>query len=293
MRRRELAVRRNDLFLVASVLVLALSALSDALGQAASDAELEKAIVEQIKEAYKAVYEAPKIFRDELNGYYKRPTPEREAALLKQVRRRYVLTLAQEKAIVQALRRACEHRSPEQEEFIFGEIRKARRLTEGAVPASVQSSQISKFFARLDRNGDGFLGESELNKTQSAALAPWDANEDGFISMDEYEAYYQNWLQWISDRVAAGKIELGLKGNPLPTWFDDLDTDADGQVSLYEWHKAGKPLPEFASWDRNGDGLATSEEVFWRMAQINRDFGLAAGNGGPASTLGQTKDKKK
>jgi len=54
----------------------------------------------------------------------------------------------------------------------------------------------------------------------------------------------------------AGKLPPGL-----PPWFQQLDTDRDGQVSLWEWRKAGKSLEEFFEWDLNEDGFITAEEV--------------------------------
>lgn len=287
-------VRVNRLMRIGSVLLLTLAVTSDGLGQGASDADLERAIVEQIKESYKAIYEAPKAFRNELNNYYKKPTPQREAAMLKEVQRLYLLTPPQELAILQEVRKACEHRSLDQEERIFRAIGKARRLPEGFVPPSVQSSQVSKLFAKLDRNGDGFLSDAEMKDPLKAECDRWDANGDGLISTEEYGTYYQSRLYWIAAKIAAGQIDLGLKrGESLPTWFVELDSDRDGQVDIHEWHQAGKPLPEFADWDRDGDGLATREEVLRRMAQVNRDFGLAVKNCGAASTLDQTRGKAK
>lgn len=54
----------------------------------------------------------------------------------------------------------------------------------------------------------------------------------------------------------AGKLPKGL-----PPWFEQLDTDKDGQIGLYEWRKAGKSLEEFAEIDANGDGFITFEEA--------------------------------
>jgi Ca2+-binding EF-hand superfamily protein len=60
----------------------------------------------------------------------------------------------------------------------------------------------------------------------------------------------------------AGKLPKGL-----PEWFERLDTDKDGQVSLFEWRKAGKPLNEFKLWDRNDDSLITPEEALYKVKQ--------------------------
>jgi Ca2+-binding EF-hand superfamily protein len=47
----------------------------------------------------------------------------------------------------------------------------------------------------------------------------------------------------------------------LPGWFQQLDQDGDGQVSLYEWRISGSSLDEFPRWDRNDDKFLTIAEV--------------------------------
>jgi Ca2+-binding EF-hand superfamily protein len=47
----------------------------------------------------------------------------------------------------------------------------------------------------------------------------------------------------------------------LPAWFDELDIDEDGQVSLPEWLLGGRTRDEFRVYDLNGDGFITPEEV--------------------------------
>ncbi len=59
-----------------------------------------------------------------------------------------------------------------------------------------------------------------------------------------------------------GKLPQGL-----PSWFNELDGDKDGQVGLYEWRKAGKDLKEFMEMDLNGDGLVTADE-YLRFARL-------------------------
>jgi Ca2+-binding EF-hand superfamily protein len=58
----------------------------------------------------------------------------------------------------------------------------------------------------------------------------------------------------------ANKLPKGL-----PEWFERLDADKDGQISLVEWRKAGMPLTDFAKWDRNDDGLLTYDEVLDKL----------------------------
>jgi hypothetical protein len=62
----------------------------------------------------------------------------------------------------------------------------------------------------------------------------------------------------------------------LPTWFAQLDTDKDGQVGLYEWKTAGRPLSEFQQWDLNGDGFITVEEAM-RIAKPSQGTAVASG----------------
>jgi len=62
----------------------------------------------------------------------------------------------------------------------------------------------------------------------------------------------------------AGKLPKGL-----PSWFEKLDLDGDGQVALYEWKKAGRPVKEFLAMDQNGDGFLTVEEVL-RFEKSNK-----------------------
>ncbi len=53
---------------------------------------------------------------------------------------------------------------------------------------------------------------------------------------------------------------FGKLPKEVPSWFEELDTDKDGQVGLYEWRKAGRATADFVDMDLNGDGLLTAEE---------------------------------
>ena len=47
----------------------------------------------------------------------------------------------------------------------------------------------------------------------------------------------------------------------LPSWFEELDTNHDQQISLREWRDGGKKLEDFRTFDLNDDGLITVQEV--------------------------------
>lgn len=87
-----------------------------------------------------------------------------------------------------------------------------------------------------------------------------------------------------------GKLPQGL-----PSWFDELDTDKDGQVSLYEWRKAGKETKEFIEMDLNGDSLITADEYlrFMRLKTIDiKKEAYENGERGPGDWgLGEKLDK--
>jgi Ca2+-binding EF-hand superfamily protein len=51
----------------------------------------------------------------------------------------------------------------------------------------------------------------------------------------------------------------------LPSWFKTLDSDGDGQISLFEWRQNGKPIEEFQKYDLNGDGFITAQELLRHM----------------------------
>jgi Ca2+-binding EF-hand superfamily protein len=47
----------------------------------------------------------------------------------------------------------------------------------------------------------------------------------------------------------------------LPSWFEQLDQDGDGQVGVHEWRAAGRDPEEFRKYDLNADGFITVEEL--------------------------------
>jgi hypothetical protein len=88
---------------------------------------------------------------------------------------------------------------------------------------------------------------------------------------------------------------ITYRGNNLPAeldWFQQLDTDHDGQVGLYEWKASGRPISEFEKRDLNGDGFITAEEIIKYEAKysptlrIDQQGNLAQGRGGQRPNFG-------
>jgi len=264
----------------------------------------EKAILEEIREAYKAPFEVHEDVLKALRKSYDQPSPDREAKIFRELRRLYDLSADREAVILKEIRTAYDKRSAEQEDRVFQEIKKAPRLPNGTVPATVQAEQARKLFQKFDVNGDGVLTTDEMPDDLRADRGRWDTNRDGLIDQAEYAAYHLGRLRHLSEQVVTGQIDLKLKrGGPgtdpqpadptrppvapppadatehrpavaragklppgLPDWFVKLDADGDGQIGLYEWKTSGRPLAEFADIDRNGDGLITPDEMLRYLA---------------------------
>jgi Ca2+-binding EF-hand superfamily protein len=56
----------------------------------------------------------------------------------------------------------------------------------------------------------------------------------------------------------------------LPAWFEKLDTDQDGQISIQEWRKGKRNPAEFHKYDLNGDGFITPDEVLRVLGKESR-----------------------
>jgi hypothetical protein len=143
-------------------------------------------------------------------------------------------------------------------------------------------------FRQLDKNGDGQLDASEMTEQLRAEVTKWDTNKDGLINLDEYKEFYKARMAFLrgeagdNNTPGGGWID-GQPGQPgdqeqpqekrttvyhignmpkdLPPWFLQYDTDKDGQIGLYEWKAAGRPIEEFRQMDLNNDGFLTVEEV--------------------------------
>lgn len=275
----------------------------------------QRAILNEIEEAYKAPREVHEDVIGQLRKSYQKPSEARETKIFEELRRLYAMTPAQESTILAEIRKAYQQPSADQELRIFQEIAKAEALPLGTVPPSVQMRQAEKLFKGLDSNGDGVLSHNEQSDLLRAERGRWDANRDGVIDQAEFWAFYQGHLGDLSVRVARGEIKLKeglvpqfeLKTTPaaekprptvvragklpagLPTWFGELDLDRDAQVGLYEWRKSGRPLAEFRAMDQNGDGFITVDELT-RYLGKNSSKQMAGSSLRPAESPGRQRE---
>jgi len=82
-------------------------------------------------------------------------------------------------------------------------------------------------------------------------------------------------------------IRYGHLPKGLPEWFEEYDSNKDGQVALHEWRKGGESVESFSSYDLNGDGLITADELLRHdrnQAEAQRVAAIMDGSGGSTRT---------
>jgi uncharacterized membrane protein YgcG len=148
-------------------------------------------------------------------------------------------------------------------------------------------------FNRRDSNGDGVLNSDEMPDAIKNDLIRYDTTHDQLIDREEYRGYFLARLQNGDGRGGMGnpvtiileeefdRRPTVLRAGKLPKelkWFEEMDTDGDGQVAMYEWRKGGKSMDSYASYDRNEDGFITPEEAL-RMTTARNSAGDDDGDG--------------
>jgi hypothetical protein len=172
----------------------------------------------------------------------------------------------------------------------------------GAPAMTGSEDEAREIFKKMDRDNSGTLSPDEVRGPLSGQFAKYDKDNNGVLDFDEFKEY---WKDRAASRAGGGAIVWGQEapvieekrptvyrfGNlpkELPTWFEKLDRDKDGQVGLYEWKSEGKPTAEFLAFDQNGDGFLTVEEVLRfekAKAKKEADAKAEAAGGTPTRTV--------
>lgn len=134
-----------------------------------------------------------------------------------------------------------------------------RRWRRGGSETWLAASVMSRF----DTNRNGRLEASEA-QALGIPMGTIDIDRDGTLSRQELQAYFDRMQQEAGGDEAQG----------LPGWFYELDTDRDGQISMAEFTSdwTEDKFAEFASLDRNDDGLLTADEVAMSKSIMGGSF---------------------
>jgi len=140
--------------------------------------------------------------------------------------------------------------------------------------------RVKILFNLLDRNGDGAIDQDELNAFAKAVFGALDVNGDGKISTDEFAKA----MPFAGGRPggAMGQFmrhgpgmqngphfdRFGFDGRhpPRPDWHqgqNDQGPAGPGPARFGDNEGAQPPVggpPDFASLDKNGDGVLTPDE---------------------------------
>lgn len=108
-----------------------------------------------------------------------------------------------------------------------------------------------KMLETFDTDGDGAVTQAEIDAYRANQIAEADANGDGVLSLEEYEAV---WAKATRERMV--------------DQFQAHDADGDGSVTAEEFNARFDGLVE--RMDQNGDGLLDSEDRPERGARGER-----------------------
>jgi Ca2+-binding EF-hand superfamily protein len=99
-----------------------------------------------------------------------------------------------------------------------------------------------RLFEQFDANQDGLITQGEIDEVQSSRLAAFDQNNDGSLTLEEYQAM---WLDAMRERMVDR--------------FQAHDDDGDAVVTVEEFVDSYSSIVR--RLDRNEDGQLTRDDL--------------------------------
>lgn len=182
----------------------------------------------------------------------------------------------------------------------------------GFDPSQISDQQVQERFRRYDRDNDGKITAAEAQQSDRlrGVFQQYDKNADGSMDYNEYKAYYVDAISGSSSQNSMSPgwgqggpgapegpggrdprqpieepkpvvLRYGKLPKELPSWFNTMDTNMDGQIALYEWRNDGRSATDFTPMDLNADGLVTAEEYLRYKNPSGGSSASAQGGGNP------------
>jgi Ca2+-binding EF-hand superfamily protein len=104
--------------------------------------------------------------------------------------------------------------------------------------------RMTEMLETYDADGDGSIGQAEVDEWRANRLREFDTDGDGQLSLDEYQAL---WLDAMRERMV--------------DQFQAHDDDGDGQVTVEEFGERTARLVMMR--DRNDDGVLNLDDTRW------------------------------
>jgi hypothetical protein len=195
----------------------------------------------------------------------------------------------------------------------------------------VAEEEVQRFIRRYDKDNDSRVSFAEAQESDrlKPVFAFYDKNADGFLDSAEFRTYVQDRFNGRSpESMAAGHApppqgsydprggydrggDSSRKETPpaeeekpvvyrygklptkeLPSWWDRLDTDKDGQIGLYEWRaEKSNTMAEWIGMDLNADGYLPAEEYIRFKKQKDNPSSTAASSSSLSASIANESSK--